>query len=279
MECFGADRTREPCNKPMDAQELQKRIEKLVLEALEKRLGMAPAVPEPAPAAPAPRAAPAEGAPAVHRAIPVPAADSSRPVILTREDLESVRFGGTFLLPPKAILTDLAREFAADRQISLIPAGMKEQSIALGADHGGFDLKENLKSHLQEAGYPVRDFGAFGRDPVDYPDLALAVAMSVARRECFAGVMVDGAGIGSCMVANKVPGIRAACCWDEASARNSREHNFANVLTLGGRMLDAAAACRILQTWLDTPFGEERHARRVKKISAVEAKYLRNLNL
>jgi ribose 5-phosphate isomerase B len=196
--------------------------------------------------------------------------------IITRDDLEGITFGGVLKVPRGAIVTAMAQEIAADRQIALITEDAPGQSVALGADHGGFEMKEQLKTWLQELGYEVRDFGTHDTTPVDYPDIALAVAMSVARKECTCGIIVDGAGIGSCMAANKVPGIRAALCYDEATARNSREHNFANVLTLGGRMIQADALRRIVKTWLETPFGEERHARRVRKITAIEAKYIRN---
>lgn len=274
----------------MDTQELQKIIERLVMEALERRFPPEQAVKHDSPSSAEPQAAAKTAAPdlyptvsagSVRPVFPFSPGETAgnKPVIITKEDLESIPFGGTFPIPKKAILTDLAREYASGKQISLVPAGMKEQAIAIGADHGGYELKERLKSFLQGTGYPVRDMGTFSRDTVDYPDFALAVAMSVARHDCFAGIVLDGAGIGSCITANKVPGIRAACCWDEASARNSREHNFANVLTLGGRTLDEPAMRRIVKTWLETPYGEERHARRVKKISAIEAKYIRNVNL
>jgi ribose 5-phosphate isomerase B len=148
--------------------------------------------------------------------------------------------------------------------------------VAIGADHGGYRLKERIAADLRERGARVHDCGTDGTEPVDYPDFAHSVARLVAEGECRWGIVVDGAGIGSCMAANKVPGIRAALCYDEATARNSREHNFANVLTLGGRMIQAEAMRRIVKIWLETPFGEERHARRVRKIAAIEAKYLRN---
>jgi len=263
----------------METKELQRIIETLVVEALERRLGQTSSsatVTAPVAAQPA---NPSAALPNPPSRLPIAETPIGKPIILTKEDLESIPFGGTFPLPPKAILTDLAREYASEKQISLVPAGLKEQAIAIGADHGGYELKEKIKNYLQGLGYPLRDFGAFNRDPVDYPDLALAVAMSVARHECFVGLIIDAAGIGSCMAANKVPGIRAACCWDEASARNSREHNFANILTLGGRSLDDSTAYRIVHAWLETPYGGERHALRIKKITAIEAKYLRNVNL
>jgi ribose 5-phosphate isomerase B len=149
-----------------------------------------------------------------------------------------------------------------------------DRTIALGADHGGFALKEILKSYLAELGYAVRDCGTHSTDAVDYPDFAYAVARLVSNGECRWGIIVDGAGIGSCMVANKVPGVRAALCYDLSSARNSREHNDANVLTLGGQLIGAGLARQIVDTWLKTPFGGGRHQRRVDKIMEVERRFL-----
>jgi ribose 5-phosphate isomerase B len=150
-----------------------------------------------------------------------------------------------------------------------------QQCVAVGADHGGFALKERLAAWLREHGWTVRDCGTRGADAVDYPDYALAVALLVSSGVCASGVMVDGAGIGSCMVANKVPGVRAALCYDISSARNSREHNHANVLTLGARLVGEGLALEIVETWLATPWGAGRHAGRVAKITAIEERYLR----
>jgi ribose 5-phosphate isomerase B len=141
--------------------------------------------------------------------------------------------------------------------------------IAIGADHGGFEMKEELKRFLVELGFEVSDLGTHSTEPVDYPDFAHAVASTVARGTCDLGIMVDGAGIGSCMVANKVPGIRAAMCYDEATARNSREHNGANVLTLGGKMISMARMRDIVRVWLSAELTEERHRKRVAKIDAI----------
>jgi ribose 5-phosphate isomerase B len=121
----------------------------------------------------------------------------------------------------------------------------------------------------------VHDCGTSSPDPVDYPDFAHAVARLVADGTCSAGIVVDGAGIGSCMAANKVPGIRAALCYDISTARNSREHNHANVLTLGGRLIGDGLALDIVRTWLGTPWGGARHAARVEKITEIERRYLR----
>ncbi len=142
--------------------------------------------------------------------------------------------------------------------------------VALGTDHGGVDLKAILKQDLVDLGFEVIDCGTHTKDSVDYPDIALKVAKLVASGAAWRGVIIDGAGIGSCMAANKVPGVRAALCYDHASAVNSREHNNANVLTLGAGMIGVNLAKQILKTWLATDFGGGRHARRVDKITAIE---------
>ncbi len=139
----------------------------------------------------------------------------------------------------------------------------RPRSIAIGADHGGFDLKAVLVAHLESAGYTVRDVGTSSREAVDYPVFARAVAEAVASGAADVGVMIDGAGIGSCMAANKVPGVRAALAYDVSSARNSREHNDANVLTLGAGLIGAALARQIVDAWLATECTEPRHLHRV----------------
>jgi len=143
-------------------------------------------------------------------------------------------------------------------------------AIAVGGDHGGFRLKERIAFRLRETGREVVDCGTDSTEAVDYPDVALAVARKVASGECEAGIMIDGAGIGSAMVANKVPGVRAALCYDISSARNSREHNHANVLTLGAGLIGEGLAWQIVEEWLATPWAEGRHARRVAKIDALD---------
>jgi ribose 5-phosphate isomerase B len=156
------------------------------------------------------------------------------------------------------------------------PAPAKQQAgrtIAMGADHGGYQLKEELKSHLMDMGYKVVDCGTDSSASVDYPDYAFAAAQLVGRGEAWRGVVIDGAGIGSCMAANKVPGVRAAMCYDQATAVNSREHNNANVLSLGAGLIGANLARQIVRTWLETPFGGGRHARRVNKIMDIERRF------
>jgi ribose 5-phosphate isomerase B len=153
------------------------------------------------------------------------------------------------------------------------PVGKKV--VALGADHGGYDLKEVLKSDLTALGYEYIDVGTNGKEAVDYPDFAHEVARLVSSGKAWRGIVIDGAGIGSCIVANKVPGIRAGMAYDYSSAVNSREHNDANVLTLGAGLIGVNLAKQIVTVWLATPFGGGRHERRVNKISAVEKQYLK----
>jgi ribose 5-phosphate isomerase B len=152
----------------------------------------------------------------------------------------------------------------------------KKGVVAIGTDHGGVELKEILKEHLTEKGFTVTDCGTDTKDSVDYPDIALSVAKLVADEQAWRGIIIDGAGIGSCMAANKVPGIRAALCYDYATAVNSREHNNANVLTLGAGLIGINLAKLIVDTWLSTAFGGGRHARRVDKIMAIEESYLKD---
>ena len=157
--------------------------------------------------------------------------------------------------------------------VARTPAG--HATIAIGADHGGYNLKQALIAHLREHGHSVQDCGTFDTTSADYPDFAEAVAQLVADGACQWGIVVDGAGIGSCMAANKVPGIRAAMCYDLSTARNSREHNHANVLTLGAGLIGESLARQIVDEWLATPFGPGRHQRRVDKIMDIEERYRR----
>ncbi|MBM4423399.1 MAG: ribose 5-phosphate isomerase B [Chloroflexi bacterium] len=147
--------------------------------------------------------------------------------------------------------------------------------VALGADHGGYPLKETLKAHLASLGYAVTDCGTNSTEAVDYPDFAYAVARLVSEGKAWRGIVIDGAGIGSAMAANKVPGVRAALCYDHATAVNSREHNDANVLTLGAGLIGANLAKQIVEVWLRTEFGGGRHAKRVSKIIEIEKRFLK----
>jgi ribose 5-phosphate isomerase B len=157
-----------------------------------------------------------------------------------------------------------------DQQASLPMKEKETRRIALAADHGGYTLKENLKPFLQKQGYQVDDCGTHSPESVDYPDFAYAVAKKVSEGDAWRGIIIDGAGIGSCMAANKVHGVRAAMCYDHATALNSREHNNANVLTLGAGMIEPELARQIVITWLNTNFGGGRHSRRVDKIMNIE---------
>ena len=147
--------------------------------------------------------------------------------------------------------------------------------VAVGADHGGYELKEALKSEITTLGFDISDMGTNSKDAVDYPDFALAVAQAVGAGNAWRGIMIDGAGIGSCIVANKVPGVRAGMAYDYSSAVNSREHNDTNVLTLGAGLIGVNLAKQIVKTWLTTEFAGGRHTPRVDKIKSVEKKYLK----
>jgi ribose 5-phosphate isomerase B len=211
------------------------------------------------------------------------AVQSSGRQVIDESDVRELPAGSTLAVPPDALITPLARQIALERRVSLgqggpAPAtatGPAERRIAIGADHGGFALKEALKPHVQSLGYELVDCGTHSSDPVDYPDIAYAVARLVAEGKCAAGIVVDGAGIGSCMVANKVPGVRAALCYDHATAVNSREHNHANVLTLGAGLIGTNLAKQIVTDWLATSYGTGRHAKRVEKIMDIEKRFLR----
>jgi ribose 5-phosphate isomerase B len=200
--------------------------------------------------------------------------------VITERD---IALTGIMRVPQGAIVTPSARDLARSRGVEIVEMSAGEVSIetdprrivAIGSDHGGFEMKEALKPVFEDFGVTVRDVGVFDGKAADYPDIARAVAELVHSRIAERGVIIDGAGIGSAMVANKVPGVRAALCYDKASARNSREHNDSNVLTLGGRLLTLSVAADVLRVWLATPFGGGRHAARVAKIAEVEKAYLK----
>jgi ribose 5-phosphate isomerase B len=203
-----------------------------------------------------------------------------RPV-LTARDLENTAEGGEITIAPDTLITPLAREEAERRRIQIriqepAPGGSSGRFgrvVALGADHGGFALKEELKAYVRDWGYSPLDFGTSSTEAVDYPDFAEAVANAVVRGNAWRGVVIDSAGIGSSIAANKVPGARAALCYDRATARNSREHNDANILSLGARLISAETAREILAVWLETEFGGGRHQKRVDKIRAIEERH------
>jgi RpiB/LacA/LacB family sugar-phosphate isomerase len=163
-----------------------------------------------------------------------------------------------------------SRPLQTPSQQSLTPISMENRKVAIGADHGGIGMKELLITHLKNQGYEVIDCGTNSSDAVDYPDFASAVGVKVANKHAWRGIMIDGAGIGSCMAANKVSGVRAAMCYDLSSANNAREHNNANVLTLGAGLIGSSLAKQITDTFLNTEFGGGRHAKRVNKIMDLE---------
>jgi ribose 5-phosphate isomerase B len=197
--------------------------------------------------------------------------------VITSQDVPET---GDFRVPRGSVVTPSARELMVERGVRLlevaedqIPGAPPGKTIAVGADHGGYRLKETLKPVLLSLGLEVRDVGVHAEQPADYPDLALAVAELVASGAATRGIVIDGAGIGSSIAANKVPGIRAALCYDKASARNSREHNDSNVLTLGARLLTETQAEEVLRTWIGTPFAGGRHQARIQKILDIEQRY------
>jgi ribose 5-phosphate isomerase B len=205
--------------------------------------------------------------------------------VVTAEELSQVEPGTRMEVSRDALVTPLAHQVALERGITLTSSSSDNTStqstsarghvVAIGCDHGGFEMKEELKAYLVEMGYRPLDCGTHSTESVDYPDFALAVARQVADRTAFRGIIIDGAGIGSCMTANKVPGARAAMCYDQATAINSREHNDANILTLGAGLIGRNLARQIVETWLKTDFGGGRHARRVDKITGIEQRYLK----
>ena len=203
--------------------------------------------------------------------------------IITEADARVLDIGATVELAAGGLVTPLARDTLAARRVTVIAAGASDPTlaadlvpaaeirrIAIGSDHSGVTLKQDLVSHLRGRGYAVSDLGTSGSDPVDYPDTAAAVAKAVARNEAEAGIVIDGAGLGSAIAANKVHGIRAAMCNDETLARYSREHNGANVIALGATLIGADAARRIVDVWLATPMREARYIRRLVKIRRLE---------
>src|SRR5262245_56285246 len=204
--------------------------------------------------------------------------------IITEADARTLDIGSTVELAKGGHVTPLARDTLAARRVTVIGDGSRDpgvaaglvpvgdiRRVAIGSDHTGVALKRALVQHLRGRGLAVTDLGTDGSSPVDYPDIAGAVALAVARREADAGIAIDCAGIGSAIAANKIRGVRAAMCGDETIARYSREHNGANVMTLGSTLLPGPdAAIRIVDVWLGTPMREERYIRRLAKIKALE---------
>ena len=206
--------------------------------------------------------------------------DESAKIVITEDDVRGLERGAVLRISENARLTPLAADIVNDRGIEIqrrVPrSGLKKiKTVAVGADHGGYPMKEELKKFLTELGHRVHDFGTNSESAVDYPDFAHAVARAVSDGSAEVGIVIDGAGVGSAMTANKVPGVRAAACYSVEVARNSREHNGANVLTLGSKTITNDQMRDIVRAWLSTDLTEERHRKRVGKIAAIERQYQR----
>jgi ribose 5-phosphate isomerase B len=204
--------------------------------------------------------------------------DESAKNLITEDDLRGLENGAKIRVAENAKFTPSALDTIKEKSIELIHktsrrGNLKVRNVAGGCDHGGFEMKEELKKFLTELGLNVRDFGTNSKDAVDYPDFAHAVAVAVSNRNCDVGIIIDGAGIGSAMTANKVPNVRAAACYSVALAKNSREHNGANVLTLGSGQNKFGEVKEIVEAWLSTEITEDRHKKRVGKIDAIEMQY------
>ncbi len=190
---------------------------------------------------------------------------------MTAEDVQAVPRGGELVASLGAVVTAWARELAATRGVRItLGAPRGDVLVAVGADHGGFALKEQVKVVLARLGRQCVDLGTHSTEPVDYPDVAAAVARKVASGQARFGVVVDGAGIGSAIAANKIDGVRAATVHDALQAKNAREHNDANVLVLGARFLVQGALFDVLDVFVNTLCSEERHLRRVRQLMDLE---------
>jgi ribose 5-phosphate isomerase B len=204
--------------------------------------------------------------------------DESAKSLITEVDLRGLEDGSRLRVAENVKFTPLASDIVAEKNIVLVPKASRDlspkiKSIAVGADHGGFEMKQKLKPFLAELGINVRDFGTDSKDAVDYPDFAHAVARAVGEGHVDAGLITDGAGIGSAMAANKVPNVRAAACYSPELARNSREHNGANVLTIGSGQNSLEDVKKIIEAWVTTELTEDRHRKRVSKIDAIQRQY------
>jgi ribose 5-phosphate isomerase B len=200
--------------------------------------------------------------------------------IITEVDARVLEPGSTVRLSARGHLTPLAQDTLRSRRVTVIfedaraldaaPGQAVVRSVAIGSDHVGFDLKAALVPWLRARGVAVEDVGVIEKAPADYPDIAAAVARRVARGEADAGIAIDGAGIGSAIAANKIAGIRAAMCTNETLARYSREHNAANVLTLGATLISSEEAQRIVARFLESSMREPRYVARIEKIARLE---------
>lgn len=187
--------------------------------------------------------------------------------VITEENIKRMVHNDALSLTGKEILTPQAKDFLKDLKKLKYKRTLK---IAIGADHRGYQFKEELKSFLKEKDYNVLDVGTFNEVQCDYPDFASEVALCVSKGKCLRGIMINGAGIGSSITCNKFSGIRAALCHDIKTAKNSREHNDANILTIGSNLIGIDLAKDIVAIFLKTTFSGGRHKRRIDKIKMLE---------
>lgn len=206
--------------------------------------------------------------------------------IITESDARRIEAGATVELAPGGHVTPLARDTLRERRVTVVPAGSVDPAlpddlapradirrVSIASDHTGGAMRKAIIAHLRARGVAVDDLGVDGTAAVDYPDTAARVATAVARGEADAGIVIDGAGIGSAIAANKVRGVRAAAITDETIARYARQHNGTNVLTLGSTLLGVDAAIRLVDIWLGTPMTEARYIRRLLKIRRLEERF------
>lgn len=206
--------------------------------------------------------------------------------IISESDARQIEPGTTVELEAKGHITPLAADTLRERRVVVVPVGSVDPSIpadlapvtpvrrvVIGSDHTGLAMKAAIIAHLRSTAVAVEDVGTHTTDAVDYPDIAAAVAKSVARHEADAGIVIDGAGLGSTIAANKVRGIRAAMCLNVTLARYAREHNGANVLALGSTLIDNPTALSIVDTWVSTPTKEARYLRRLMKVRRLEERF------
>jgi len=206
--------------------------------------------------------------------------------IITESDARVLAYGDTVMLAKGGHITPLAQDTLTERRVTLVHEGRVSadeaglvpaadiRTVALGSDHTGIKLRQALAAFLRGRGLAVRDLGTDGPGPVDYPDVAALVADAVVRHEADAGIVIDGAGIGSAIAANKINGIRAAMATTETIARYSREHNGCNVLTLGATLVSVDEARAIVTMWITTPMREPRYIARLAKIRDLEKRKL-----
>ena len=201
--------------------------------------------------------------------------------IITEADARTIDVGATVMLAPGGHITPLALDTLRERRISVVRDLLDDNLAALapvaeirrvviGSDHSGVALKTAVVADLRSKGIAVEDVGTHGGEPVDYPDIAAQVARPVVRKEADAGIVIDGAGLGSAIAANKIDGVRAAMCTDQTLARYAREHNGANVLALGATLISTETAKAIVNTFVSTPMREARYIRRLAKVRNLE---------